>query len=219
MIDLHVHTVLSDGTQTPADAMRYARMAGYRAIAFTDHADMSSMGHILDRLRPMIRPYSIHAGIDLFAGVELTNIPAALIPDTIREARELGAQVVCVHGQTLGDLVEEGTNLAAIEGGADILCHPGLITEEEATLAAERGVLLEISTRPSNALANGHVVATARRCGARMVINNDAHARQDFIPQDLRRAIAIGAGMTPEEFRTAEENSRQFVLRLLQGKI
>ena len=55
--------------------------------------------------------------------------------------------------------VETGTNLAAIEAGVDILAHPGLITPEEATLAAERGVALEITTRAGHSLTNGHVAA------------------------------------------------------------
>lgn len=216
MIDLHVHTLFSDGRHTPAVTMRYAKMAGYRAIAFTDHADSSNMRQIIDNLLPMVRKYSLYAGIDLFAGVELTDIPAALIPDAIREARDIGAQVVNVHGQNLSGLVEEGTNLAAIEGGADILCHPGLITEQEAVLAAEKGVLLEISTRPKNALANGHVVMMARNTGAKLIINNDAHSSSDFVSRDKRRAIALGAAMSPDEFRTAEENGRAFVTRLLR---
>lgn len=215
MIDLHVHTLFSDGKHTPADAMRHARLAGYRTIAFTDHADASNMRHILESQLPMARTYSLHQGIDVFVGVELTGIPPALIPDAIAEARALGAQLVNVHGQALGDTVEEGTNLAAIEGGADILCHPGLITEQEAVLAAEKGVLLEITTRVANALANGHVALMARRCGAKLIINNDAHHRSDFISRDHRRAVALGAAMLPDEIRAAEENGRAFVSRLL----
>ncbi|UZP68693.1 histidinol phosphate phosphatase domain-containing protein [Desulfovibrio mangrovi] len=216
MIDLHVHTSFSDSKHTPAHMLHLAKLAGYRAIAFTDHADASNMRHILENMLPMARTYSLHEGIDLFVGVELTHVPPALIPDCIREARELGAQIVGVHGQTLSDVVEEGTNLAAIEGGADILCHPGLITEQEAVLAAEKGVLLELSTRPSNALCNGYLVNIARRTQAKLVINNDAHESKDFIPRDKRRAIAIGAGMTPDEYRAAEENSREFIARLLR---
>ena len=40
--------------------------------------------------------------------------------------------------------VEPGTNEAAIRSPwVDVLAHPGLITPEEARLAAERGVRLE----------------------------------------------------------------------------
>ncbi|MFV0348420.1 MAG: histidinol phosphate phosphatase domain-containing protein [Halodesulfovibrio sp.] len=216
MIDLHVHTNFSDGKHIPAHMLRFAKLAGYRAIVFTDHADASNMRYILENQLPMAKTYSLHEGIDLFVGVELTSVPPALIPDTIAHARELGAQVVSVHGQTLSDVVAEGTNLAAIEGGADILCHPGLITEQEAMLAAEKGVLLELSTRPSNALCNGLLVNVARRANAKIVINNDAHQGSDFISRDKRRAVAIGAGMTPDEYKQAEGNSRDFISQLLR---
>ncbi len=216
MIDLHIHTTLSDGELSPATAMRWAKAAGYRAIAFTDTSDAATMPHILERLRPMVHSYSLHAGIELFAGILLTHVPPALLPSAIAEARDRGAQIVSVYGQTLTAPVEEGSNLAAIEGGADILCHPGLITEQEASLAAERGVLLEISTQAGHAFANGHVATVARRTNAPLVLGSGARGPAEFLSRDLRRAMALGAGMTPEEFRAAEENARAMVFRLLQ---
>lgn len=218
MIDLHVHTYFSDGKQSPAIAMQYAKAAGYKAIAFTDHVDHSNMRHTIESLLPMAKDYSLYGGIDVFVGVELTHVPPALIPDTIQQARDMGAQLVTVHGQTIADFVEEGTNLAAIEGGADILCHPGLITEQEAVLAAEKGVLLEITTRPGHAIANGHVVQCARAAGAKLVINNDAHHGEDFVNADMRRAIGLGAGMTPAEIRQADTNARELISRLIMMK-
>ena len=217
MIDLHVHTCFSDSTMTPATAVRFARLAGYRAMALTDHADASNMDHILRQVLPMARQYGLYAGIEVFAGVELTHVPPALIPDAIREARALGAQLVVVHGQSLADVVETGTNLAAVEGGADILAHPGLITAEDAAYAAERGVLLEITTRPAHALSNGHVAIAARAAGARLVINNDAHRKEDFVPAEKRRAVALGAGLSPAEIEAAEQTQRELVERLVRA--
>ncbi|MFH0911657.1 MAG: PHP domain-containing protein, partial [Planctomycetota bacterium] len=37
MIDLHTHTILSDGELGPAELIRRAEVAGYRALAITDH--------------------------------------------------------------------------------------------------------------------------------------------------------------------------------------
>jgi len=48
----------------------------------------------------------------------------------VRKARRLGAELVVVHGETLVEPVPPGTNRRAIEAGADILAHPGLITPE-----------------------------------------------------------------------------------------
>lgn len=215
MIDLHVHSSLSTGEQTPASAMRFARAAGYRAIAFTDHVDASNMQQVLESLLPMIRNYSLYSGIDLYAGVELTHVPPQLLPDTIAEARAMGAQLVTVHGQTIADIVDEGTNLAAIEGGADILAHPGLLTEQEATLAAEKNVYLEITARADHAMTNGHVAKIAALTGAPLVFNNGGYRGYDFINKDRRRAIALGCGMSKELYQTTENNSRTIVSRMM----
>lgn len=217
MIDLHSHTTLSDAVITPAAAIRYAKAAGYRALAITDHADASSMEYILRSLLPIVREYSLHAGIEVFAGVELTHVPAALIPSAIERARELGAHIVVVHGETLGDNVEPGTNHAAIAGKADILGHPGLITEEDAAFAAENGVFLEISTSLMHGQANGHVAALARKTGAKLLINNDAHRHSSFISKDKRRRIALGAGLSAAEADMADANAARIVSALLRA--
>lgn len=211
MIDLHTHTTFSDGVLIPAESARRAKFAGYAAMAFTDHADASNLELILSNVSKVAKTYGPYAGIDLFCGVELTHVPPGLIPDLVGRARSLGAQLVVVHGQTVVEPVEEGANLAAIEAGCDILAHPGLITPEEVKLAAERGVYLEITTRKGHSLTNGHVAALARRFGARLVINNDAHEPGDFVSRAMRRAVALGAGLTEEEYQAAEANSRELL--------
>ena len=214
MIDLHTHTTFSDGELIPAEAARRAKVAGYRAMAFTDHADDSNLALILDNVR-RVTAYAPYAGIDLLAGVELTHVPPGLIASLAARARDLGAQVVVVHGETVVEPVERGTNLAAIEAGVDILAHPGLITVEEVRLAAEKGVALEITTRKGHSLTNGHVAALARAHGATLVIDNDAHAPGDWVSRELRRAVALGAGLTEDEYRAAEAASEAILSRCL----
>lgn len=217
MIDLHSHTTYSDGALIPAESARRARHAGYRALAFTDHADAGNLSHILARIPPLARDYALHADIDLVAGVELTHVPPPLIEREVARARELGAQLVLMHGETVVEPVAAGTNLAALLAGVDILAHPGLITDEEAALAAERGVFLEVTSRGGHSLTNGHVVNMARRHGARLVLNNDAHGPGDWISAERRRAVALGAGMTPDEIARAEADQEALVRRILTG--
>ncbi len=214
MIDLHTHTVYSDGELIPAELARRARAAGYQTLAFTDHADHSNLEHILACQLKMVQDYSLYTELELLAGVELTHVPPPIIGDLVRRARDLGAQIVIVHGETIVEPVAHGTNHAALVAGVDILAHPGLITPEDVQVAAEKGVYLEITTRGGHSLTNGHVLNLAGTYGANLVINNDAHAPRDLVGREMRKKIALGAGMDLEEYARAEQNSRDLVTRI-----
>lgn len=218
MIDLHTHTVFSDGELIPAELVRRARVAGYQGIGISDHADSSNIDLILNNILPFAKNHGHYFDINVFCGVELTHVPPGLIGDMIEKARKSGADHVVVHGETIVEPVAEGTNLAAIEAGADILAHPGMISAIEVELAASRGVYLEITTRKGHSLTNGHVVSLARKFGAKLVINNDAHAPGDLVCLEMRRKIALGAGMTIEEYEQAEQNSRELMQRMISRK-
>ncbi|NLW81350.1 MAG: histidinol phosphate phosphatase domain-containing protein [Desulfovibrionales bacterium] len=215
MIDLHTHTVFSDGELIPAELARRAKVAGYRAIAITDHADASNLDLIVPHLLAVAREYSIFMDMHIVAGVELTHVPPGLIAREAERARSLGADIVLVHGETIVEPVERGTNLAAMEAGVDVLAHPGLITDQDAMLAAEKNVALEITTRAGHSYTNNHVLAMARRHGARLVINNDAHGPRDLVGAELRRKIVLGAGMTEDEYLLADMHAWALVSRSL----
>lgn len=212
MIDLHAHSFLSDGALLPAEIFRRAVACGYQAFAITDHVDSSNIEDVLDKLTRISDDLSQPGGPVLLPGVEITHAPPKLIPDLIDRARALGARVVLVHGETLVEPVVPGTNRAAIEGRADILAHPGLISEEEAALAAEHGVLLEISAK--HTLANGHLVQVARTTGAKLVISSDAHRPEQLLDQEMRRRVGLGAGLKPAELELVYRNAAALVERL-----
>lgn len=218
MIDLHTHTVFSDGALIPAELARRAKVAGYQGLATTDHADQTNMSWILERMLPGIQELSLAVGLQLCAGIELTHVPPEQIAALVQKARHAGAFPVLVHGETLVEPVAPGTNLAAIEAGADILAHPGLITSEEVRLAAAKGVALEMSTRKGHCLCNGHVAALALRHGCRLVINNDAHEPGDLVSAELRAKIALGSGLSQEQFQETEVNSMRILASAYPGK-
>lgn len=215
MFDFHTHSVFSDGALLPAELAQRARNQGYQGVAITDHVDQTNIHWVLENLLYGVASLSTFCGLEVYAGVEITHVPPSLIPDLVEKARVLGAQLVLVHGETLVEPVEKGTNLAAIEAGVDILAHPGLISEEEAGLATERDVILEITTRKGHCLSNGHVLDIARRNNTKLVINNDAHEPGDLISPELRRNIAYGTGMTEQEFLQAEEQSRKLQQKII----
>ncbi len=218
MIDLHTHTLFSDGELIPAELTRRAAVAGYRALAMTDHADRSNMDLIIPRLLGVAGDLGASWGLTVLAGIELTHIPPADIAEAAREARRLGAQIIVCHGETIVEPVAPGTNLAALAADIDILSHPGLITAEEAALAAERGVCLELTTRKGHSLTNGHVAAMARAAGAKLVINNDAHAPGDLTSPAQARRIGRGAGLSEAEVDQCLRHSEELVRRALARK-
>jgi histidinol phosphatase-like PHP family hydrolase len=200
MIDLHTHSTFSDGCLIPAELCRRAAKAGYSAVAITDHADHSNIRLILENLLRFGRQAGPFLERDVLAGVEITHVPPPLIPDLITTARELGAQIVVVHGETIVEPVLRGTNLAAIEGGADILAHPAPHPLKRPR-GREKNVALELTTRKGHSLTNGLVAALAKTHGAKLVIDNDAHEPATSCPWRCAKKIAKGAGSYPRGLR------------------
>lgn len=218
MIDLHTHTIFSDGVLVPAELAQRARVQGYRALAFTDHVDFSNLDFVLPRLITICTALAGELEIILLPGVELTHVPPALIGGCVERARSLGAAIVVVHGETLIEPVAPGTNRAALEAGVDILAHPGLISLEDVKLAARKGVFLEITTRRGHALTNGHVARLARQTGAKLLLNNDAHTPGDLVTLEMAEKIALGAGLDTEEWQQMRRNAQSVVERKNAGR-
>jgi histidinol phosphatase-like PHP family hydrolase len=214
MIDLHTHTLFSDGELLPAELVRRAEEIGYEAIALTDHADSSNLDWVVPRLVQVCRDLNRHRPIRAVPGIELTHLPPEMIATLVREARSLGAKIVVVHGETVVEPVLPGTNREAIEAGADILAHPGLITEEEVLRAKEKNVFLEITARKGHSLGNGHVARLAKKIGARLVLNTDTHTPDNLISSNFALKVVRGAGLEAEDLQRMIENSRELLSRL-----
>jgi histidinol phosphatase-like PHP family hydrolase len=198
MIDLHTHTVFSDGELIPSELVRRAEVKGYTTIALTDHVDFSNIEHVL---AAAFRAKYLEEVLDIrvLAGVEITHVPPPKIAPLVTLARRLGAEIVVMHGETPVEPVCPGTNRAAIDAGVDILAHPGFISLEEAQLAFEGGVCLEVTSRYGHNITNGHVVRMAKASGARMVVDTDTHSPDNLIDTARAIQIAIGAGLDGDE--------------------
>lgn len=215
MIDLHVHSLFSDGELIPSELTRRAAVIGYRALAITDHADQSNVDFIIPRICAVAEELGRDWGLTVIPGIELTHVPPQRIARALQHARDLGARLVVCHGETIVEPVAPGTNRAAIEAGVDILSHPGLITAEEADLAAQLGVCLEITARKGHCLTNGHVARLAVEQGAPLVVNTDSHAPGDLIELEMARKIAIGAGLSEDQFEQCRRNSEELVKKAM----
>lgn len=196
MYDFHTHTFLSDGVLAPTELIRRAIHNGYRVMAITDHVGPGNLEFVVKTLVRDCAAASKRWDILALPGVEITYVPLDDIDAVARDAHLLGAKVVNVHGETVVEPVEPGTNHAALSSDhVDVLAHPGLITMDEAHMAAERGIFLEVSARKGHGFANGHVVRTAHAAGARMILDSDAHEPGDLLTRDFAMKVALGAGL------------------------
>ncbi len=200
MYDFHTHTFLSDGVLAPTELIRRAIQNGYQVMAVTDHVGPGNLEFVVKTLVKDCAVASKRWDILALPGVEITYAPIEDIDAMARDARALGAKVVNVHGETVVEPVEPGTNYAALSSRhVDVLAHPGLITIDEARMAAEKGIFLEVSARKGHGFANGHVVRTAAAAGARIVLDSDAHAPEDLLTPSFARKVALGAGLNENE--------------------
>lgn len=195
----------------PSELIRRATAFGYKAIAITDHVDSSNIDFVVPRIVNAIKKIKPYISIDAIPGAEITHVPPKLIPDLVKEARHLGAIIVVVHGETIVEPVAPGTNRAAIEANADILAHPGLISEQDLLLAKEKGVTLEITARKGHSLANGYVAKEAIRFGIPLCINTDAHSPSDFITRDMARTILLASGIEQNRIESIFDHAKALI--------
>ena len=200
--DLHTHTVYSDGELIPAELVRRAMVLDHDVIAITDHVDMSNVEWVVSNIVKAVELCEDY--IKVIPGVEITHVPPSKIDKVAKLARKYGAQWIVVHGETVTEPVMPGTNRASVENPEiDILAHPGFITLEEAQLAKDNDVILEITGRAGHNITNGHVANMARQVGAKMVIDSDTHAPENLMDEKAALTVALGAGLTKEEAEKA----------------
>lgn len=212
-IDLHTHTMLSDGELVPAELVRRAEIMAHAAIGLTDHVDSSNLEWVAERTVAVARDLNQTANIRVVPGVELTHVPPSSIPRLAKKARETGVELVVVHGETSIEPVMSGTNEAALKcEDVDILVHPGLISPKHAKLAKETGTYLELTSREGHCLANGQIAKLVRENGAKLLVNTDAHSPEDLLSFEDALTVAKGAGLNDAEARkVVGTNPKEFL--------
>ena len=219
LYDFHTHTFLSDGVLSPIELIRRAIANGYTAMAIADHCARGTMRRILAETRVDCLLAQQRWDFPAMAAVEITHAPASAIPQLAAEARELGVELVVVHGETLVEPVEPGTNLAAVScPQVDILAHPGLLTEQEAQLAAENEVYLELTARQGHCLSNGRVAQVALAVGAKLVLNSDTHQPGDLLTEQFAERVVRAAGVPDEKATEILIDNPQQLLERAQAR-
>jgi len=202
LYDFHTHTFNSDGILSPIELIRRAFVKGYSAIAITDHVALGSLGRVIKETSDDCALARTYWDIFAIPGVELTHIPPRAISEVAKQAKEMGAWLVVVHGETSVEPVEEGTNLAAVQSPyVDILAHPGLITIEEASLAAQNNIFIELTSRRGHSMSNAHVASVSQKAEARLLVSSDAHEENDLLTPSLVEAILRKANINQRQHR------------------
>lgn len=218
-IDLHVHSIFSDGSLLPSEIAQRASHLGYEGIAITDHVDSSNIETVVTSMVSVSKDLNKHLDLRVIPGVEITHAPVLMIDDLASKAKQLGAQLVVVHGESLVEPVHPKTNLTAVSCKmVDILAHPGLLTEEEGGLAEKNEIYLELSARRGHCLANGRVAKVAMKTGAKMLLNTDLHQPEEFLSQDQAFHIVLGAGLGIDDaVKVVKDYPRELVGRVTEG--
>ncbi len=217
MIDLHTHTLLSDGELLPIELARRAQEKGYKVIGITDHVDSSNVDFVIPRIINACKDINKNWKIKAIPGVEITHMPLELIKSTVKFVRSIGIKLVLMHGETIVEPVIRGTNKESLLSGINILTHPGLITLKDAKLAASKNIYLEITARKGHSLSNGHVAKIARLSGAKLILNTDSHTPDNLITKDFAEEVLLGAGLDKKEIVAVFKNSEELVKAILKS--
>ncbi|MBC2695041.1 MAG: PHP domain-containing protein, partial [Desulfobacteraceae bacterium] len=70
MIDLHTHTIFSDGVLIPSELVRRAEFIGLKGIGLTDHGDFSNIDFIVPRIVAIAEKLNSVLSIKVVPGIE-----------------------------------------------------------------------------------------------------------------------------------------------------
>lgn len=213
LFDFHTHTTISDGHAAPLVMARRCQENGYAAYVCSDHVDEVTVESRVPEIVEACLAVARELDLPAVPAVEVTRVPPDRVAHVAARARSLGARLVVVHGETLGDFPQPGLNLAAARcPDVDILGHPGLIDEVAVEAARENGIHLEISAAGLHGLTNGHVAKIALRLGAALVLDSDAHRPEALLTPQRARQLLSGSGLELDEVEKVSRGAPQRIL-------
>ncbi len=113
-IDLHTHSLASDGTQTPAELVRAARAEGLDVLAITDHDSTAGWAEAVEA--------AVDSGLELVRGMEISTRHEgngvhllAYLPDpTLPDLDESLAEILDGRGSRLPAMIERLRELGSL---------------------------------------------------------------------------------------------------------
>jgi len=221
--DLHSHSDWSDGL-TPIEPMVDAANAlGHEYLALTDHSPRLRVANGLSAER-LEQQLDVIAGLDtgklrLLSGIEVDILDDGALDQADELLHRLDIVVASVHSKLKMDArLMTRRMIAAIEHPAtDVLGHvtgrlvegsrgtrPGAEFDAAAVFAAcaERGVAVEVNSRPERQDPPDELIALALDAGCLFAIDSDAHAPGQLSLLDYGAERAEKAGIPAERIVT-----------------
>ncbi len=205
MIDLHTHSVYSDGTNTPAELVKMAEERGLTALALTDHDTVGGIEPLFEAGR--------HSSVEVLQGIELSaecakgtmhvlgyfidHTNAVLLEkiNTVREGREERNREILKRLNKLGyrlmwsDVEQQaGADVVGRPHFAEALVQRGLVRNRKAAFE-----LLLAKGRPAYAeryrYTGRECIELIRSAGGIPVL---AHPATIYLPDDQLRGLIMG---------------------------
>ncbi len=216
IIDLHMHSTISDGSLHLEELVEVAIDRGYSAMAFTDHVFFDNYKRIADKIINWVdKNQGSYKDIILIPGVEITFATPKEIGIITKDVRFMGTKWVVVHGEASFERTPACTNDAAVEHGVDVLAHPGYIEDEQVIKSLETGTAFELSARDSYNYANKQIAETVMRNGGKMLINSDSHQVGAMLSQAKVLQTAKIANLTTEQLEAVKRDTVDIVHNVL----
>src|SRR6266540_1419912 len=199
-IDLHAHTLASDGSDTPLELVGAAAAAGIEVLAVTDHDTVEGLGQALAA--------GERAGVQVLPGCEVTGDvdgrvvhllaygEGLLAPGAVADVAEAfdrylsNGRPAYVPAPSLP--VDEVVALVHAIGGVVVLAHPGRLAPQERERVVGAAVAagvdgLEVWHSQHDDQARRRFMATAERHGLLATGGSDYHGRH-------KPGVRLGSG-------------------------
>ena len=215
--DLHSHSNWSDGGSPIELMVDAARMLGRHYLALTDHSPQLTVANGLsaERLGEQLEQVALlngaHDDFRLLTGIEVDILEDGSLDQTPGMLDRLDIVVASVHSKLRSDADTMTRRMLRAIGDPHTTvlghCTGRLVTgsrgtrppsdfDAEAVFAAcaERGVAVEINSRPERQDPPDDLIRLAMDAGCLFSIDTDAHApgQLDFLQYGAERAAAVG---------------------------
>lgn len=207
--DLHCHTDWTEGEQSIKEMVLSAKELGYEYLGISDHAKFLTMVNGLDEKRLYKQMEEIDGlnaemkGIKVLKGLEANILKDGSLDIKDEALARLDYVIAGVHS---GFKMEKNAMTKRIiramkNPNVDILSHPtGRILKKRdeylcdfdkiLRAAKQYNVALEINAQPKRMDLNSQNVRRAKEAGVRMIINTDAHQKEQLKFMELGIAQA-----------------------------